>query len=100
MYKRQKQDLLRRPNQSITLNITRGFNDALFGLSILASGQRKDFGVTLPGYAIVNVMAQYKLSDKLSINTQIENLFDKKYETAANYNMQGSSVFFDINYSW
>lgn len=94
------QDLLRRPNQSISLNITRDFNDALFGLSILASGERKDFGVTLPGYAIVNVMAQYKLSDKLSINTQIENLFDKKYETAANYNMQGSSVFFDINYSW
>ena len=50
-----KQDLLRRPNQSITLNITRGFNDALFGLSILASGQRKDFGVTLPGLSLIHI---------------------------------------------
>ena len=36
----------------------------------------------------------------LSGGKVFENLFDKKYETAANYNMQGSSVFFDINYSW
>jgi vitamin B12 transporter len=56
--------------------------------------------VTLPGYAIINLTGQYKLNDKWTINTQIENLLDKHYETASKYRMQGRSFFFDIKRRW
>jgi vitamin B12 transporter len=92
--------LLRRPQESFTLNITRNLNNIDLGFSLLASGERKDFGVTLPGYAIINLTGQYKLNDKWTINTQIENLLDKHYETASKYRMQGRSFFFDIKRRW
>ena len=93
-------DLLRRADQSFTLNISRKFNENIFGLSLLASGERKDFGVTLPGYAIVNLTAKLKVTSNLSINAQIENITDKDYQTASNYRMQGASVFVDLAYNW
>ena len=92
--------LLRRPKQSVTLNITRKLQNFDFGLSLLASGERKDFGVTLPGYAIVNLTGQFKLNEKWTVNTQVENILDKHYETAAKYKMQGRSAFFDITRRW
>ena len=92
--------LLRRPKQSFTLNISKKLQNFDFGLSLLASGERKDFGVTLPGYAIVNLTGQFKLNDTWTINTQIENILDKHYETAAKYRMQGRSVFFDLTRRW
>ena len=92
--------LLRRPKQSITLNIIRKLQNIDFGLSLLASGERKDFGVTLPGYAIINLTGQFKLNEKWTVNTQIENILDKHYETAATYRMQGRSVFIDITHRW
>ena len=92
--------LLRRPKQSLTLNMIRKFQNVDIGISLLASGERKDFGVTLPGYAIINLTGQYKLNDKWTINTQIENLLDKHYETASKYRMQGRSFFFDIKRRW
>ncbi len=95
-----KNDLLRRPKQSITINIARELNKHHLGLSILASDERKDFGVILPGYAIVNLTGQFTISQNITINAKIENLLDKKYETATNYKMQGQSVFFDITYNW
>ena len=95
-----KNDLLRRPKQSITINIARELNQHRLGLSILASEKRKDFGVILPGYAIVNLTGQFTISQNTTINAQIENLLNKKYETAENYKMQGRSVFFDITHNW
>lgn len=92
--------LLRRPKQSLTLNMIRKFQNVDIGISLLASGERKDFGVTLPGYAIVNLTGQFKISDKWSINAQIENMLAKHYETAANYKMQGRSAFFDVTRRW
>ena len=92
--------LLRRPKQSFTLNITRKLQNFDFGLSLLASGERKDFGVTLPGYALVNLTGQFKLNEKWTVNTQVENILDKHYETAAKYKMQGRSAFFDITRRW
>ena len=91
---------MRRADQSFTLNISRKFNENIFGLSLLASGERKDFGVTLPGYAIVNLTAKLKVTSNLSINAQIENITDKDYQTASNYRMQGASVFVDLAYNW
>ena len=93
-------DLLRRADQSFTLNISRKFNENIFGLSLLASGERKDFGVSLPGYVIVNLNAKLKVTSNLSINAQIENITDKDYQTASNYRMQGASVFIDLTYNW
>ena len=95
-----RKDLLRRPKQSITINIARELNQHRLGLSILASEKRKDFGVILPGYAIVNLTGQFTISQNTTINAQIENLLNKKYETAKNYKMQGRSVFFDITHNW
>jgi vitamin B12 transporter len=93
--------LLRRAERSLTISMTRDIGAHRVGLSILASGDREDFGgVKLPGYAVVNLTGQLTLGEHWRVNGRIENLFNREYQTAAGFNMQELSGFLDINYNW
>jgi vitamin B12 transporter len=71
------------------------------GLSILASGNREDFGgVELPGFVVANLTGQLQLGDEWQLNARIENLADTEYQTAANYRMQERSGFLELRYRW
>lgn len=93
--------LLRRAEETASFSITRSVGAHRLGLSILASGDRVDFGnVRLPGYAVANLTGLLQLGDQWQLNGRIENLTDKPYETAANYRMQERSAFVELRYRW
>jgi len=93
--------LLRRAEQSATISYTQAIGPHRLGLAILASGDRKDFGDrTLAGYVIANLTGQIKLGNSWQLNARIENLFDKEYQTAADYRMQERSGFVELKYRW
>ena len=93
--------LLRRAEQSATISYTQNIGPHRLGLAILASGDRKDFGDrTLAGYVIANLTGQIQLGNSWQLNARIENLFDKEYQTSADYRMQERSGFVELKYRW
>ena len=93
--------LLRRAEETATVSYSHNVGAHRLGLSILASGDREDFGgVRLPGYVLTNLTVQLQLSDAWQLNARIENLLDAEYQTAANYRMQERSGFIDLKYRW
>ncbi len=93
--------LLRRAEESATISYTQSIGVHRLGISVLASGDREDFGgVKLPGYVLANLTGQYQLGEQWQINARVENLFDTDYQTAANYRMQERSGFVELTYRW
>ena len=91
--------LLRRAEESLTLSYAQDIGQHRLGLSLLASGDREDFGgVTLPGYVVASLTGQVQISKSLQLNARVENLFDTDYQTAANFRMQGRSAFVELKY--
>jgi len=93
--------LLRRAEESATLSYTRDIGQHRVGLSVLASGDRLDFGgVRLDSYVLAHLTGQFRLAANLSLNARIENLFDTVYQTAAGFRMQERSGFVELKYHW
>lgn len=93
--------LLRRAEESLTVTYAQYIGDHRVGVSVLASGDREDFGgVLLPGYVIANLTGQLTLSEAWQLNARIENVFDTDYQTAANYRMPERSAFIEVKYRW
>jgi len=93
--------LLRRAEETASLSYTRDIGVHRLGLSIIASGDREDFGgVKLDGYVLANLTGQIQLNDIWALNARIENLLDVEYETAENYRMQERGAFVELKYRW
>ena len=93
--------LLRRAEQSASISYTQNIGRHRLGVAVLASGEREDFGGrALAGYVIANVTGQLQLGESWQLNARIENLFDKEYQTSADYRMQERSGFVELRYRW
>ena len=93
--------LLRRAERRATLSYTQSIGAHRLGLSILASGDRDDFGGSkLAGFVIANLTGQVSLGEDWQLNARIENLADTEYQTAASYRMQERSGFLELRYRW
>jgi vitamin B12 transporter len=93
--------LLRRAEESLTVSVTKDIGAHRVGLSVLASGDREDFGgVILDSYVLANLTGQIAFGDRWQLNARIENLLDEQYETAAGFPMQERSGFLELKYSW
>lgn len=92
--------LLRRPEQSLTVNYVQRIGAHRAGISLLASGDREDLAGTLPGYALVNLTGQLQLASDWQLNARIENVFDRAYQTASPYRMQERSAFVELKFRW
>ena len=93
--------LLRRAEESLAVSLTRDLGKHRIGLSVLASGDREDFGgLILDSYLLANLTGQIALSDKWRLHARVENLLDEEYETAAGFPMQERSGFLELKYSW
>ena len=91
--------LLRRAERSATLSYTQSIGAHRLGMSILASGEREDFGGSkLAGFVIANLTGQVSLGNDWQLNARIENLADTEYQTAASYRMQERSGFLELRY--
>jgi vitamin B12 transporter len=95
--------LLRRAQESLTVGLTRAFGPVLLGLDVLASGDRKDFGfpqdVTLDGYVLANLTAQWTVTPSLSLIARVENLLDEDYELADTYNTADRGLYVSMRYA-
>ncbi len=92
--------LLRRPERSMTVNVTKELGEHALGLSMLASSEREDVNGSLPGYVLVNLTGQLKLNRQWQLNGRIENVLDTDYQTSAPYAMQSISGFVELRYRW
>ncbi len=93
--------LLRRAERSATLSYTQSIGAHRLGLSILAGGDREDFGGSkLAGFVVANLTGQINLGKDWQLNARIENLADTEYQTAASYRMQERSGFVELRYRW
>ena len=95
------QRLLRRAEESATFSYTQDIGSHRIGLSLVASGDREDFGgVRLDGYVLANLSGQFNLANNWSMHARVENLLDTEYQTAANFRMQERSGLVELRYRW
>jgi len=93
--------LPRRPEQTFRLDLDRAFGPFAAGGTFFATGRRFDDAantVTLDGYTLLDLRAAYALSDSLSIQGRLENVFDQDYETVAWYNQPGRAFYLTLRY--
>ena len=94
--------LPRRAKQSLSINTTRQFNKFIIGGRILAKGDRFDDAlntITVDSYTIVDVLAEYLISDSFSLKAKVGNLFDEDYEEVSTFNTAGRNVLLTLQYN-
>jgi vitamin B12 transporter len=93
--------LVRRPEQTLRLDLDRNFGRYRLGASLLAAGRSYDDlanRVRLDGYAVVDLRAEYRFSESLRIQGRLENLLDEGYETVAYFNQPGRGFYLTLRY--
>ncbi len=93
--------LNRRAKRSLKLETDRAFGAWRVGGTWLAQGHRYDDvnnTVRLGGYGVLNLRVQYDLSKQLVLRTNVDNVFDKAYQTVNTYNSPGRSLFVSFGY--
>ncbi|HEY9109180.1 MAG TPA: TonB-dependent receptor [Roseateles sp.] len=72
------------------------------GGQVLASSKRTDnlsTGYQLGGYATMDLDAQYAVSRQLGLQFKVDNVFDRKYETARTYATPPRQVFIGLRFT-
>ncbi len=93
--------LPRRAKRHGAVGLDRSIGPWQFGGEVVFSDARYDDAANknrLAGYGLVDLTASYRLSSDLSVNARVNNLFDKKYELAKDYNTPGTDVFVALRY--
>tara|TARA_B100000949_G_scaffold194114_1_gene178718 strand:- start:228 stop:2006 length:1779 start_codon:yes stop_codon:yes gene_type:complete len=91
--------LSRRPKNKITGKVFYDFKDNnKIGLMIIGEGKRDNstYDDNQLGSYLLFDMIYLKAIDKYNLSFKINNLFDKKYRKAHNYNSEGKSYYFGI----
>lgn len=94
--------LPRRAKNQFTLGADYTTGDWTLGGSLLNVGSRYDDtknALVLDSYTTLDVFANYRLTKDLQIQTKVNNLANKSYETATGYNQAGRSVFVTLRYA-
>jgi vitamin B12 transporter len=96
---------VRRPGDIASVNATLFSKDERFSttLTVRYNGRIDDVAYTDPSYVpvrvslkpftLVNLNAQYKLSDRFSVFGRVENLFDVKYEEVFSFATPGAAAY-------
>ncbi|MBU6198729.1 MAG: TonB-dependent receptor [Xanthomonadaceae bacterium] len=92
--------LLRRPKHKLSSLLERAFGARLSaGVEFLADGPRQDVGgASLPGYALLNLRADYRLNAAWRVGARLENLFDRDYVLAHGYNTPGRAGYLTVTW--
>ncbi len=87
--------LPRRARQHGAVAVSDALGPARIGVELVASSHRFDDAantVRLPGYAIVNLTAEWSLLPSLTVFARADNVFDVDYQLAADYATGGATV--------
>ena len=85
-----------------TLDLSRSFGALELGAQVIASDKRYTNASntnTLPGYALLNVRARYKLTQDWSMLARVNNALDKDYQLVKGYNTPGINAFVGVEYN-
>ena len=93
--------LTRRAKRSLKLDADRPYGKWRVGGSLLVQGHRYDDTSNVNrvgGYGLLGLRAQYDLSKQWVFRANLDNAFDKDYETARTYKSPGRTLFFSLGY--
>ena len=99
-------NLLRRPEQTLSLNIAREFGAFDLAVNLLAQNEHLDIdpvtfgGSTVGGFGVVNLVAGYRFSDEINLRLRIGNLLDKEYQIVDGFNTQDRTAQLSVNFSF
>jgi len=104
--------LVRRANRHGSLNLSHEWGSWRFGTELIASSMRysdPDNDFRLAGYALLNLIADYKINKDWSFQGRLNNALDKEYALATTatsfnpngpaYNTPGSNLFVSVRYT-
>ena len=106
--------LVRRPSNIFNLNATyKPAQQLRFLLDVRGTSDRKDvfydpdlgpFGALgrngIEGYTLVNLAGYYTISKHVSVNLQLNNIFDKEYSDINGFQNRGRNVWVGLNVGW
>ncbi len=92
------QRLRRRARVLASLSATKTFGDWQWGGDLGYTGSRPDVPQDLEAYWITNLNARYTVMKGLSVLGRVDNLFDRKYQTAYGYNQSPRGIFIGLNW--
>ena len=91
--------LLRRPKQTLNVDLDRRWQKISFGTSLHASNERLDFGdVEVAGFGTVDLRTAYHCNDELKFQLSVTNLFDQDYQLVDTYNTEGLGAMLSVVY--
>lgn len=92
------QRLRRRARVLASLAATKTFGSWQFGGDAGYTGSRPDIPQDLNAYWLINLNARYTVMKGLSVLARIDNLLNRKYQTAYGYNQPPRGVFVGLNW--
>lgn len=95
------QRLVRRARTMAALGASLPLGGWQLGGDVRYTGARPDKAGNpeLAGYALVNLTARYALTPELAFTARVENLADRRYQTAYGYNQPGRTVWAGLVWS-
>jgi vitamin B12 transporter len=93
--------LPRRARQTARVDADRRFGDFSLGASVSAEGYRYDDPANtrrMGGYATSDLRVGYALTPAWTVQLNADNVFDKRYETAAFYNQPGRTYLLSVRF--
>lgn len=92
------EQLARRAREHFSYAVSADMGEIDFNVSFSYKGDRMDRGTKLDAYTLVNAKIGYDVTDAVSLNFKVNNLFDEDYTTANNYRTQGQTFYFGVSY--
>ena len=99
--------LLRRAQKYGNAGLNYYFGQWNIGAEINAQGTKKESDAEIPGYAFINLVADYKVSNGMKVNFRVNNVLNKDYALAYEknpktdgfaYQTPGASFFINLRY--
>jgi len=93
--------LQRRSREQVTLGADHAIGAWRFGGSLLAVSRRFDDTANLrnlPGYATLDLHADWQFASDFSLQAKLNNVTDKVYETAYGYNQPGRAAYLTLRW--
>lgn len=95
--------LNRRAREAMRVEVARTIGELRLASSLYAEGRRFDDLNNTPskelgGYGLLDVRAEYRFAPEWMLQGRVDNLLDKRYETAQYFNQAGRGLYLTLNY--
>lgn len=99
-------ELLRRPREKLALRLDRTFlrrgNAGIEALSVSSHADIDNITfntIDVPGYTVVNLMANYPIGNQWTVTGRVDNLTDKIYENVSGYATSARALYIGVHYA-